>query len=191
MRHVHSRGRGAQHGRDRLAPHARTRTAAAARHVHNPHPCHRRARGSDVRRADRAVIALCAQESSAGVTRTRWMREARAGTRVSRRARASDTARMRLACREQRRAPLANTACPCRCACAQRRDEASRGSSAVAANRAAPSTGSTGCSPVLPVEGPGRVRCRTRRRREASRGVCHFSPGWAPPLRPDGYERPD
>ena len=97
---VHSRGRGAQHGRDRLAPHARTRTAAAARHVHNPRPCHRRARGSDVRQADRAVIALCAQESSAGVTRTRWMREARAGTRVSRRARASDTARMRLTCRE-------------------------------------------------------------------------------------------
>ena len=102
---VHSRGRGTQHGRDRLAPHARTRTAAAARHVHNPRPCHRRARSSDVRRADRAVIALCAPESSAGVTRTRWMREARAGTRVSRRARASDTARMRLTCREQRRAP--------------------------------------------------------------------------------------
>ena len=91
---VHSRGRGAQHGRDRLAPHARTRTAAAARHVHNPRPCHRRARSSDVRRADRAVIALCAQESSAGVTRTRWMRETCTGTRVSSRARASDTARM-------------------------------------------------------------------------------------------------
>ena len=28
---------------------------------------------------------------------------------------------------------------------------------------------------MLPVEGPGRVRCRTRRRRESSRGVCPFS----------------
>ena len=95
MRHLHSRGRGAKHSRDRLAQHAGARTAAAARHVHNPHPFHRRARGSDVRKEIRAVIALCAQESSACVTRTRWMRETCAGTRVSRRARASDTARMR------------------------------------------------------------------------------------------------
>ena len=94
MRHLHSRGRGAKHGRDRLAQRAGARTAAAARHVHNPHPFHRRARGSDVRREVRAVIALRAQDSSACVTRTRWGCEICAGTRASRRARASDTARM-------------------------------------------------------------------------------------------------
>ena len=64
MRHLYSRSRGAKHGRDRLAPRAGARTAAAAHRVHNPHPCHRRARGSDVRQEVRAVIALCAQDSS-------------------------------------------------------------------------------------------------------------------------------
>ena len=67
-----------------MAPRAGARTAAAAHRVHNPHPCHRRARGSDVRRADRAVIALCAQESSAGVTHAHGGCERHARARVYR-----------------------------------------------------------------------------------------------------------
>ena len=46
--------------------------------------------------------------------------------RVSRRACTADTTRMHLTCREQRRAPSANTACPCRSSCAKRRTRGGR-----------------------------------------------------------------
>ena len=97
--------------------------------------------------------------------------------RVSRRACTAGTARMHLTCREHRCAPSANTACPYRSSCLQRRNE---GASRARGRRSSPEsygecTG--GClrllhSPVVFV-----IACRTRRQREPSDSVCSILGG--------------
>ena len=120
----------------------------------------------------RAILALYVRESSTAVTRTQWMCQTCRGMRVSRRACTADTARMHLTCSERRRAPSANTACPCRRICAKRRTQAghrARGRTS-SPERFSECTG--GClrllhSPVVFV-----IACRTQRQRETSSGVC-------------------